>query len=443
MTIPQFERWGVWLDVPSELREPLRESTTADAVVIGGGYAGLCTALALREAGKDVVLLERDFAGAGASGCNAGLIDGALANDIPMQERLLGKDRALRLTRFSDDAVEALERRIAKHDIACDYARVGSIVAALHPGQSKYLEKRTGQLLAHGSEARFLDGEAMRSRGLPAAFREGILQEAGGRLDPGKYVLGLRTAAIEAGVRLYEGTRVESIVDGAEVEVRANRASVRAPWAILTTNAFTPDVGRARRVVVPFRVCGIETEPLDDERRARLGWPSAEGVITTHPVLESFRLTERGALQVSTRKVTYGFGWRRAPAEAPSIWRLLEWVLRERFPEVGDVRVARAWSGWVAFTPQFAPVFGVEGPHGNVLYGIGFCGHGIAAATLMGEVLATHVLGDEHPHEAAVRRKPLRYPPEPLTWVGAKLALGGMNFANGFTDRAARRSPRP
>lgn len=67
---------------------------------------------------------------------------------------------------------------------------------------------------ASGARVRFLSNAEMRERGLPRAFVCGVLEENGGHLHPGRYVAGLRRAALASGVRLYEDTSVSSLERG-------------------------------------------------------------------------------------------------------------------------------------------------------------------------------------------------------------------------------------
>ncbi|HXV75082.1 MAG TPA: FAD-binding oxidoreductase, partial [Candidatus Polarisedimenticolaceae bacterium] len=100
-----FEDMSPWVRPPANPRPALREEVRADVVVIGAGYTGLSTALSLAAAGADVVVLERDFAGAGASGRNAGHLTPTIGKDLPTLLKLFGRERAARLVRFADDAV--------------------------------------------------------------------------------------------------------------------------------------------------------------------------------------------------------------------------------------------------------------------------------------------------------------------------------------------------
>ena len=99
-----------WLAAPTDLQPPLEQSLAADVVIVGAGYTGLSTALALRAQGADVVLLERDFSGAGASGRNAGHLTPTIGKDTPTLLRFFGRERASRLLAFADAAVDLIQK---------------------------------------------------------------------------------------------------------------------------------------------------------------------------------------------------------------------------------------------------------------------------------------------------------------------------------------------
>jgi glycine/D-amino acid oxidase-like deaminating enzyme len=437
-----FDELGAWIQVPTDPKAPLAGDLRADVVIIGGGCTGLSTALELRAAGADVILLEKEFVGSGASGRNAGVVTGAIVQDLSLTHRLLGPELTAARAGFADAAVNYLEQTIEKHKIDCDYRRSGTLLVNVHPDQEATLRTRGELARAYGSPVRFLSSAEMRERGLPPTFLSGVLEEQGGTLDPGRYMSGLRRAALEAGVRLFEGTRVIEVAAGPSVTIRTEGGSVSADFAILATNAYTPALGGFRRKVVPIRVSLFETEPLGRDLLEALGWPGREPVNTAHELVETYLRTARGTLVGGIKVAGYAWGSKLAAANEPSAFRSIQAAFRERLPELRDVDVARFWSGWVAFTTDFNPVFGVEGTHGNILYGLGYAGHGLSQGTLMGAVLAERILGREHSLESAVRRRVRSWPQEPFRWVGVKLVLARLLAADHRIDRKIRRAGR-
>jgi glycine/D-amino acid oxidase-like deaminating enzyme len=433
-----YDEISPWVETPADLQAPLGEDLHADVVVIGGGYTGLAAALALRAQGADVTVLEQDFAGAGASGRNAGHLSPTIGKDVPTLLRFFGRERAAKLVRFADASVEHTEEVIRKHGIDCDYAASGNILAGLHPKHEPRLRRAAEAARGIGAQVRFLAEGEMRERGLPPAFTCGLLEQRGGTLHPGRYVMGLRRAALAAGVRLFERSALTELLAGPPCRARTATGSVTADYAVLATNAYTRATGWKKRTVAPLRVSLLETEPLSDGQRAALGWRGGEGIYTAHETLENYRITAQRTLVGGSKLVRFAFGRRLPAGYDPAVFGSIDSAFRERFPPLRDIGVRRFWGGWIGLTLDFLPVLHMDGPTGNILSGLGYCGHGVSQATLMGAMLAERVQGREHPWEGALRRRRLSWPPEPIRWTCATLLNAALTAADRRTDRQIR-----
>jgi gamma-glutamylputrescine oxidase len=429
---------SLWLDPPPDLGPPLEGDVEADVVVIGAGYTGLWTALALRERGADVVVLERDYAGFGASGRNAGHLTPTIGKDLPTLLRFYGRERAGALVRFAETAVEHVEAAISEHELDCDYVPAGNVLAGVHPGQRLGLEKAAHAAAQVGAAMRMLDQSELAERGLPRCIACGYLEERGGVLHPGKYVRALRERTVDAGARLWESTPVDAIADGPRVRVETPRGAASAPICVIATNAYTPRLGRLRSAVAPLHVSLFATAPLTAEQRERVGWPGNEGIYTAHEVLESYRLTADGRIVGGSRHVRWPYGGRALPDHDPATSAALEAMFRARFPELPDVAVERCWSGPIAMTLDFLPAIGRSGRHENVLFGIGYNGHGVAQASYVGTLLAKMASGEDPGHPELVGRRRLRMPPEPLRAPAARGILAVLGLLDRRTDRRAQ-----
>jgi gamma-glutamylputrescine oxidase len=429
---------SLWLEPPPACGPPLEGEVEADVVVVGAGYTGLWAALALRERGAEVVVLERAYAGFGASGRNAGHLTPTIGKDLPTLLRLYGGERAAALVGFAETAVEHVEAAICRRGLDCDYVAAGNVLAGVYPGQRARLEKAADAGRALGAAVRMLDESELAARGLPRWVACGYLDERGGVLHPGKYVRALREQAIAAGARLCEATPVDAIADGPRVRVETPRGSASAPICVIATNAYTPRLGRLRSTVAPLYVSLFATAPLTAEQRARVGWPGAEGIYTAHQVLESYRLSADGRIVGGSRHVRWPYAGRILPDHDPDTFTALEGMFRARFPELADVAVERCWSGPIAMTLDFLPAIGRGGHHNNVLFGIGYNGHGVAQASYTGTLLAKMASGEDPGHPELLRRRRPPAPPEPVRSLWAHGILATLGFLDRRTDRRAQ-----
>ncbi|MDJ1413433.1 FAD-binding oxidoreductase [Pseudomonas aeruginosa] len=397
----RFRSLGGWVEQPDDLQPALKGHEHADVVVVGAGFAGLSTALELRARGANVIVLEQQFAGFGASGRNAGYLLGSMGIECEVFVKRVGLEQARKFVGFYDEAVTYVEERLAALDIDCDYTPSGIIRAAVHPSQEKRL--RANMELGHalGSVTRFVDSAEMRARGIPPAFLFGS-EQRGGTLNPGKYVNGLRRAAIKAGVKLYERTPVLSYCEGQVITCNTAQGIATAPVMVLATNAYTPQLGVLRNKVAPIRVSAIETQPLSAEQLASLGWQEREGLITPHYTMESHRLTAHDTLLLTVKQLGYAYGSKTPNVPDHAAYAALSRVLRERFPSLQGLAIRHCWSGYISGAYDFLPVVGVTGARQNIFYTAGCSGHGLATQSLMGALFAERIGGGEPPLLAAL-----------------------------------------
>ncbi|HVN87044.1 MAG TPA: FAD-dependent oxidoreductase [Candidatus Binatia bacterium] len=434
-----------YLESPPGSEPPLVGEARADVAIVGGGLTGLSTALALKRAGVDAVVLEREFCGFGASGRNAGHLTPTIGKDLPTLLMLYGEERTAAIVRFADHCVHRTEALIEEHGIDCDYAPTGNVMAVVHPKQEKRLRRAAEIAGKVGANVRFLESEEMRARGLPPAFLCGALEGAGGTLDPGKLVLGLRSVALAAGVRIHEGTRVTQVTSGPKPIVHAAQGVVRAERVVMASNAWTREIGVPGTKVLPLYVTLFETAPLSDAQLGALGgWPRREGVYTAHEVLESYRLTARRTIIGGSKVPRYFWGAQPAShggAHAPS-QALVVRAFRDRFSALSELPIAHFWGGWIAMTLNFLPSIGALGNDGSLWHALGYNGHGVAQATAVGDILADCITRRDNEWARVFSKPAPTLPPEPFLWLTARGLLAFFSTIDRITDgqiRAGRR----
>ncbi|MFK3789165.1 MULTISPECIES: NAD(P)/FAD-dependent oxidoreductase [Pseudomonas] len=434
----KFRSLGGWVELPSDLQPALEGQVQADVIVVGAGFAGLSTALELRALGADVIVLEQEFAGFGASGRNAGYLLGSMGVEYEFFANRVGVKQATQFIRFYDEAVPYVEGRLKTLGIDCDYNPSGVLRAGVHSSQEKRLRQNMALGQKLGAMTRFVDGDEMRARGIPSAFLFAA-EQCGGTLNPGKYVSGLRRAAIEAGVRLYERTPLLSFSEGAVITCKTAHGSATAPVMVLATNAYTPQLGVLRNKIGAIRVSALETQPLSTEQLATLGWQGREGIITPHYTMESHRLTAHGTMVLTVKKLGYAYGSKTPNIPDQGAYKALAQVLRERYPALQGLGIQHCWSGYVSGAYDFLPVIGAMGAKQNIFYTVGCTGHGLGTQSFAGSLLAAQINGDKPELLAALQHKTPSILPEPLQWCVMQSGFAAAKLMDTWTDKKVRK----
>lgn len=423
-----------WMDTPVP-RPSVVGNIQCDVAVIGGGLCGMVASLQLAQYGADVVLIDADIAGGGASSRNAGFLTSAVATD-PQLVATLHRRRLPALVQVAENAVNFTERLIRSWAIDCDFEPTGVVRAAMSPPQLQRACRSVNILRNAGARVDFVEG---RDLGLPDTVIGGLRELAGGVLNPGKLVMGLRNAAVTAGVRLFEEAPARAIVDsGAAVSVHLPGGKVRAQQVLLAANAHSRELSIVpRNLVRPVWVTLVETCSVAPERIAATGWTSRVPIATQHMLLENYRLSSPQTILFGTRRVqtTYQPLDRRSPSRAV-VADILN-GFHETFPSLRDVLPRRTWGGWIGMTSSSLPVAGEASP--RVLYAIGCNGHGLAQAPYLGSLLADRLAGKGSSEDLQeIWRANPRFVPNPICPLTLRLAW----TVDRLADRRGRRTSR-
>jgi glycine/D-amino acid oxidase-like deaminating enzyme len=251
-------------------------------------------------------------------------------------------------------------------------------------------------------------------------FRGGVFYPDGATVHPGLLVRALRRAALDAGVRLHEGTRVKGVRAGSPNELVTAGGTLRASEVVLATNAALTGWRPAGRSLTNFGSYVVLTEPAP-ERLAEIGWTGGEGVFDSRMFLHYFRTTNDGRVLMGSGTGPIGFAGRiddRFSRDGPTAARA-EAGLRRLLPALADVRVERAWGGPIDVSADHLPFFRTQSGT-RIHYGAGYSGHGVGPSWLGGRILASLVLGldDEWTRLPLATRRVPRLPGEPFKRLG-------------------------
>jgi glycine/D-amino acid oxidase-like deaminating enzyme len=416
-----------WVDRPSDLQPKVSGDVSCDVAVIGGGLGGMSAALHLAQLGRDVALIEADLCGWGASGRNAGYLSNSIGSDARILNRFYA-DRVRDLARFANTSVTFTEDLMDRYGIECHYERTGMLVTATTQRQLRAIKK----LVKPGGRSKVLSSA---EAGVPAAFLGGLRMPLGGTLNPGELSLGVRATALRAGVRIYEQSPVRSLKEsGSTVEILLDQGTIRANQVLLTTNAFMNDLDVTPRwLSTPVHVTAVETHPVDVARLDEAGWTSRVPIVTTHLMMESYRMTQRGSILCTVRQMRMPRGPIRDRQPEQGVVAEIMRGFRMRFPTLVDVAPARTWGGWVGMTPSTLPMAGHLSR--RVSYSIACNGHGLPQAPYLGYLIAEHLAGgDMHDDLKALWRPTPKFAPGIVNPVTLKMAW----LADRVTDRLDR-----
>jgi glycine/D-amino acid oxidase-like deaminating enzyme len=399
---------------------PLQGVVDADLCIVGGGFTGLWAALHAKadDPSRDVVLLEADRLGSGASGRNGGFVVASLTHGIANGlARFPGEIETLE--RLSLENFDGLKADIAGHGIDAELEETGLLMGLLEPHELPEAQHEAEQLRRFGHEVDVLDADAMHAEIASPTYRGGLWDRTGaGVLHPGKLVAGLREAALAQGVRIHEHTPAGDLSKSAGgVTVTTPGGAVRAQRVLLGTSAYPPLLARMRAFIVPVYDYVLMTEPLSPDQKAALGWNHRQGVEDTGNQFHYYRQTADDRILWGGFDAVYRRG---GPVGAhlddhDATFARLSQHFFTTFPQLEGVRFTHRWGGAIDTCSRFSVFFGTAHA-GRVAYATGYTGLGVAA-TRFGARVALDLL-DGRRTEATqlqyVRRKPVPFPPEPL-----------------------------
>ncbi|MEO3788132.1 FAD-dependent oxidoreductase [Actinocorallia sp. B10E7] len=427
---------------------PLPGSREADVCVIGAGYTGLWTAYYLKKARPDlrIVVLEKEFAGYGASGRNGGWVLGELAGSASRYARTHGKDAVLRLQRAMFDSVSEIVRVAAAEGVEADLEHDGVVTVARNRAQLR----RLTALVAHEREWGWGEDDL---RLIEPGERVAVAGTVGAswsphcaRVQPAKLVRGLARVVRELGVELYEGTEVTGLRPrggGLSAAAVTPHGTVRAEYVVRATEGFTAAFPGAHRDWLPMNSSMIVTEPLPEEVLDGIGWRGAELLGDMAHYYMYAQRTADGRIAFGGRGKPYRYGSRiddagRTPEATVLALRAL---LADMFPAAASVPVAHAWSGVLGVPRDWCSTASVDHRTGLGHAG-GYTGHGVATSNLAGRTLRDLLLGEETGLTTLpwVNRPARRWEPEPLRWLGVQLMYSLYRAADDREKRIHRTS---
>jgi glycine/D-amino acid oxidase-like deaminating enzyme len=442
-----YRRYSFWLDtVPDDLtpRPALTSDIDADVAIVGAGYTGLWTAYYLVKAdpGLRIAVIEAEIAGFGASGRNGGWASALFSADSDKLERRFGRPAVIRFQQALFATVDEIGRVAMEEGLDIHFTKGGSLALATNPAHLQALKSELSHHWARGfSEAdfRWLDAAAASQRvdvgeALGAAYTPHCAA-----LHPARLARGLARVVEALGVQIFERTPVTSIEPRA---VRAPGGRIKADVVVRATEAYTRGLPGLRRSVLPIYSLMIATEPLPQSFWDGVGWGGRETLTDGRHLLIYAQRTADDRIAMGGRGAPYHYASRIADAfdRDPAVFGDLRRVLATLFPALGDAAVTHQWGGPIGVARDWISSVGLDRGSGLAWAG-GYAGDGVSTTNLAGRTLRDLIL--ERATELValpwVNHRSRAWEPEPLRWLGARLAQTAVASA----DRVERRTGRP
>jgi gamma-glutamylputrescine oxidase len=357
----------------------------ADVVIIGGGFTGLSAAAHLAKSGVDVVLIDANRFGDGASGRNGGQLGTGQRGSLDELEAAYGWTRAKALFDLAEEAKAHL----------LEFARVNAIDIDFMPGQISVAHKKryVDDYRRYADYMRekagypymtFMDAAETAERLGSTHYYGGIRDTGTGHIHPLKLVIGTARVAAEAGARLFENTRSTGISpSGGKIRVTTPTGAITAEKCLVAVNAYGGELEPVSAShIMPIGSFIGATVPLPADS---LVLPGGESVDDSRFVVRYFRKTRDNRLLFGGREIY-------TVHDPKDIHIHIRRQIAEIYPALKDIEITHGWGGYVGITVPRKPFVREVMP--GVISAGGYSGHGVMLSNFVGKLYAETVAGN-------------------------------------------------
>jgi glycine/D-amino acid oxidase-like deaminating enzyme len=429
----QVSFWYRNLGVPTK-RPALDGRLDVDVAIVGGGYTGLWTAYYLKKDQPDlrIAVLEKEFAGFGASGRNGGWLSAEPPGQLRRYAKVHGWPAAVAMQKELFASVDEVINVAAAEGIEADIQKDGLLHVATNEAQAQRMLARVPCLRREGwgaDDLHVLDSEGLARRVNIAHGKAALWSPHCARIQPAKLVRGLAAVVVGLGVSLFEDTEV--------TEIRAHEAvtkhgSVHASFVIRALEGFTSSVA-SPRLWLPMNSSMLATAPIPDSAWDQIGWRGAELIGDEAHSFSYIQRTGDHRIAIGGRGIPYRYGSRwddRGETRTATLDQLTR-ILRQHFPVIRDVPIEHTWSGVLGVPRDWCAAVDLDRST-RLGWAGGYVGHGVTATNLAGRTLRDLVLGrdTELTRLPWVGRHVRRWEPEPLRWLGVRALYSAYRAAD-------------
>ncbi len=396
-----------------------------DICIIGGGFTGLWTALKIKEKNPsaNIIIIEKDLCGSGASGRNGGCM---IPQSTKFQgiKKIVGLKDAKKIVLATEAAVKNIKDYCKENKINAEIRDDGILYGAtnkFHKGAFENLIEDLNENKINSWER--LSIEKVQLLSGSKKFIDGYYSPIGGSLQPALLVRGLKKAAENAGVKIYERSEALSYNGNKEIVIKTKKGSIKCSKLIIAMNAWAPSLlPFLSRSVILVSSDMIITEPIKNELQ-NLGLNNGLVILDSNLFTHYCRTTPDGKILFGKGGNTFSFRNKVIDSfDGPStVEKFLRQSFKSFYPSLTNVKITKSWNGPSERTKTGFPFFGYHPNNQNISYAFGYSGNGVLTCYVAGEILSSMVLEEENEWtNSNFCKGPLKmFPPEPFRWLGA------------------------
>ncbi len=357
MAVQEKNFWLTTVEMPRVAPQPLPERV--DVAILGAGFTGLSAARTLAKRGVRVA-------------------------------SRYGKETAKRMFAASLEAISTVERLVAEENIDCNFSRCGHLEVANKPSHFVGFQRgaeTVSRELRHNLH--LISAKELSTEIGSKIYFGGMVDEASAGINPARYVAGLGHAAMRAGAEIHEQTCAEQIVSAtnngsASWKISTSRGALWARDVLVATSGYTGGATPAlRRRLIPIGSYIIVTEVLPEAVAKEIS-PRNRMIYNSLYYTHYYRLTP-------DRRMLFGGRAAFFPENENTVREsqaILQRDMVRIFPQLLDSKVEYVWGGTLDFAFDMMPHVGkMDG----LYYSVGYAGHGVAMATLLGQKIAEQI----------------------------------------------------
>jgi glycine/D-amino acid oxidase-like deaminating enzyme len=402
--------------------QTLSSDLDCEWLIIGAGYTGLSAARKLGQIypNKEVLLIDAQLAGEGASSRNSGyLVDTTLNDGFTSNKDLENYKKKLDIYKLGIDAVKKF---IKEHQVDCDFNECGKYYASSNIDDQNILENFSKILSKLNYENHLLFKDDLKKKLGTNFYNVGLYTKGGILLNPGKLVRAMINA-LPNNVNLLENSfLINWKINNGKIICEFEKGTIKSKKIIFATNGFLKSLGIKKNYNFPLTLTASMTRPLNSKEYSDIGSPKEWGVLSVRPMGATVRMTKDKRIMIrNTAEVSNPF--KMSKMELDKRAAIQKIGIKKRFPQLPSDIIESTWSGVVSRSRNSSQIF--EKLEDNVFVAGCYNGSGIGVGTLFGEQIAIKAANETSEEIKIIekKKKPTWLPPTFFLDIGVKTRL--------------------